>query len=174
MVKTTSTSNTTSRPSIFWILWEIVFRSFWILWLGGLTLYIAIVVPVATEVIGAQTQGEVTERVTVYINAFGTAAFLLLLVRSIRIKSRFGIVSALGLLALQCPLFVLHHELAYRMSQDLPKWLDSWDFYTVHRIYLWITTAQWIIGLLVVVAEAIQSSSPDRLTVTSSSTNSLK
>ena len=136
---------------------EILFRSFWILWLGGLTLYISIVVPVATEVIGAQTQGEITAKVTVYINAFGSLAFVLLLIRSLVYKNKAGIFSAIGLMCLQGLLYGLHQELHWRLSQDTPRWWSSFDFYTVHRVYLWSTTAQWLIALGVVLQESIQS-----------------
>lgn len=44
------------------------------LWLGGLTFYAGIVVPIGTEIVGGTEQGFVTQRVTNWLNALGVVA----------------------------------------------------------------------------------------------------
>ena len=51
-------------------------QAIWMMWLGGLTFYIAFVVPIGGEVIGAAQQGEITGRVTAIYQCAWYSCFL--------------------------------------------------------------------------------------------------
>ena len=118
------------------------------LWLGGLTFYAGIVVPIGTEIIGGTQQGFVTQRVTNWLNAFGVVALLGLGVNAWFRERNWAIVvtwllaalSQLSLLALH-PLLDVHLDLTTRTIRD-----NGW-FYECHRAYLIVTASTWLAGL---------------------------
>lgn len=144
--------NENSIPKSNWLrwTWRMIAQAIWMMWLGGLTFYIAFVVPIGGEVIGAAQQGEITGRVTVYINVLGILASLVIACEGWQRKDRFLKVLACTMLLPQAILLVLHADLL-QMQQDKPSFLlTSWSFYAIHRIYLWTTTLQWFLGLSIV------------------------
>lgn len=117
----------------------------WAAWWGGLSFYAIVVVPIGTDLIGSVEQGFVTQKVTLWHNAL-TGVFLLCLVieaycRPSRLRWSFVIALAI----LEFGLFSLHYHLSGMIdfeSQYVPS-----DFYDQHAIYLWITAAEWLLGI---------------------------
>jgi hypothetical protein len=123
-------------------------------WLGGFTFYASIVVPVGQEVFGHLRQGFVTRQVTVYLNLAGAVALIclvwdLLAVRedaSWRWWGRWLLWAGMGLSLLI--LIRLHGQLDELLIPRGRLIRDADLFHLRHRLYLWISTAQWACGLL--------------------------
>ncbi len=117
-------------------------------WLGGFTFYSTVVIPVLHDQLGSPLEtGLVTQDVTDWLNLLGVAAITLAGLGAILEPSgphsRFRSGLALGLLASTAiclaALFVLHHQLDRKLeSGELTR------FYPLHRVYLWISTIQWL------------------------------
>ena len=117
-------------------------------WWGGLTFYAAIVVPLGIEQFGGVEQGLLTQRVTVRLNVAGTIVGICLLADSLwRPRRNDRAVWASLLLALQVWLWFLHSRLSRWMESVSTSLPTDESFYDEHRIYLWVTSAQWLIGL---------------------------
>jgi hypothetical protein len=119
------------------------------IWWGGLTFYAACVVPIGTDILGAEMQGMVTQRVTHWLNAAGWLAMTLMAIQMKLIcrPSRTVVVSwattVITLIALQ----VIHSQLDGLLAQDA---YDDAEFYSIHRWYLLTTTVQWLSGLVLI------------------------
>ncbi len=133
-----------------------IFRQFLLvqallLWQGGFLFYASFVVPVGTEILGSSfEQGRITRHVTNSMNAVGAAALLIfawnLLAGAPRYRrSRWGCwaVMALGLLAL----VLIHSKLEELTDFDAREFSDHRQFRYLHRLYLWISTFQWLASL---------------------------
>ncbi len=106
-------------------LWRILLESAWIFWLGGMTFYIAIVVPVGGEILGAATQGEVTQSVTWYMNLAGLLAISVWGVEHWRRDAWAGVWTSVVLFVLQWWLIYLRHVLVAAQ----PPWpWEGWSF----------------------------------------------
>jgi hypothetical protein len=118
-----------------------------ITWLGGLTFYAAIVVPIGAEITSSTTQGFVTQRVTFWLNLLGTGYVAVtagdLTGRSNRGRQCLWVVLA----AAQSSLWLLHPVLG-RMLDPATLSLSEVDaFYQWHRLYLVATAIQWGAGV---------------------------
>jgi hypothetical protein len=129
--------------------YRLVASSLWIFWLGGITFYISIVVPIGGEVLGADIQGQVTERVTWYINWIAVAVAVLMLFEARRRQSWLLLLSTVVHSLTLAFLLASHADLSAMMRGEASKILANWSFYSVHRVYLWVTTVQWLNALLV-------------------------
>jgi hypothetical protein len=124
-------------------------------WQGGFTFYTAVVVPVgAQELHSNLRQGFITRRVTNYINLSGGVALLLLAwdLGSVRAASgrarRTGLLLwAVLLLTLAC-LVWLHTRLDELLVPRGRIVLDPETFRPRHRLYLWVSTLQWIVSVV--------------------------
>ncbi len=118
----------------------------WSIWWGGLTLYAAIVVPIATESIGALEQGFVTQRVTQWLH--GSAAVYLAtgIAVSAWCRSRWQKWLIVVQFVLLATLVMLHRQRSAEMDFDLKTIPDG--FYAKHANYLWLTTGMWFVGLV--------------------------
>jgi Domain of unknown function (DUF4149) len=133
----------------------LVRRFYWValsIWLGGFTLYSAVVIPILHDHLGAPFEvGLITRRVTHALNAIGGATLLMgwLLVvdpsnrpkdRSPAHRLRFAplAVSTLCLAAL----VVLHVVMDAKLDTGRVAGFYSW-----HRAYLWMSTVQWLANL---------------------------
>jgi hypothetical protein len=120
------------------------------LWMGGFVFYASFVVPIVREVDGAT--GHITEHVTVRFNAVGLAALVVwsaLLAcepkRAPRRKLAAALIAAIfGLLAW---LHFLHPMVAAADAAG-----DRAVFYLRHRIYLWVSTVQFVVCLMLLYA----------------------
>lgn len=140
-------------------------EAIWTLWLGGLTFYIAIVVPAGTTIVGSTTQGEITSIVTGYLNGLAILASIAKLPwkqwrdrkpRTQGIMIRAGLCTAIALIA--CVQIWLRMLLMEKMDFVSPAnanqsmielGMSEWSFYSLHRIYLWLTTVQWGCGVAI-------------------------
>jgi len=121
-------------------------------WQGGFLFYAAVVVPVGTQVHGSFGQGMVTRHVTDWMNAIGAAAVAILAwdqwasgdPRGYRV-ARWGLwlVLAGGLAALAA----IHP----RIEPFIDSTMDYGTFYSWHRVYLYVASAQWVASLAYVV-----------------------
>ena len=121
------------------------------LWLGGLTFYAGIVVPIGTETVGGTEQGFVTQRVTNWLNALGVVA-LLSFGANAWIRERTWAIVVTWLLAalLQLSLLALHPLLDVQLDLITRTIRDTGWFYECHRAYLIVTAALWLAGLSLV------------------------
>ena len=124
-------------------------------WQGGFTFYAAVVVPLGQEVLGTHfKQGRITRRVTVYLNLAGAVALLPLawdtaasaersrLLRWLRWLALAGMAVGLALL------FWLHPQLDELIDLEAGYIPERKEFRAGHRLYLWISTVQWGLGLV--------------------------
>ncbi|MDX1965621.1 MAG: hypothetical protein SFV23_00495 [Planctomycetaceae bacterium] len=117
-------------------------------WWGGLTVYAGIVVPVGTELFGSTAQGFVTQRVTHWLNAFAAAALGATAPLVWMSRRRWRLATWLLLAGSLAALVVVHvwlDQLVDPVRQSVP---DHARFYTVHRVYLWVTSLQWLAGIV--------------------------
>lgn len=119
------------------------------MWWGGLTFYAAIVIPIATESLGAETQGFVTQQVTRWLNVLTTAWLVMVAIAAVRHRSRWRWSLWTVLALCQFGLFVEHARLTSLMNFSTQAIaIDRARFYAEHQIYLWITVVQWLTGLV--------------------------
>ncbi len=131
----------------FW-LWQFAVTLSLAVWWGGLTFYAAIIVPLGIEQFGGIEQGLLTQRVTVRLNLAGTLAGICLLADALWHQPRnCRAVLASLLLALQGWLWFLHSRLSRWMETVSSSLPTGESFYHEHRVYLWVTSVQWLIGL---------------------------
>ncbi|MGI8982119.1 MAG: hypothetical protein ACR2FY_23050 [Pirellulaceae bacterium] len=124
--------------------WRILLLATLALWLGGLTFYALVVVPVGTQQLGATSQGFITERVTARLNWLACVVLLVVLVDLVRVRDRFRIALWLFMVLCQVALFLMHAQL--RSLMDFRNHDVDSSFYAAHRIYLLVTAAQWLAG----------------------------
>jgi len=128
---------------------------FLMLWQGGFLFYAGVVVPIGTEVLGGKfQQGRITRFVTVQMNVIGAIALALFAweilctpaSRSLkRVLAGSWLVMAIALTAL----FLLHPRMVEMVDVDNMAFIgSSADFHVLHRTYLWVSTFQWIAGLV--------------------------
>ena len=131
----------------------------WLLaiWQGGFVFYAAVVVEVGKQVLGgAEEQGWITQQVTNWLNLAGGGALAAWAwdiaaepspqaLRRRRWLVWMFLVAALLALASLHPFLDMHMH-----SEQEARYISGRaDFRTLHRWYLWISTAQWLgsIGL---------------------------
>jgi hypothetical protein len=128
--------------------------SLWLLtvWLGGFTFYTAAVIPILHDQLGSPLEtGLVTQRATQVLNLLGLVTVALGCMRAsfgrtesgergapARWGPRFLLISAACLAAL----LLLHRVLDSRLETA-----ELHDFYTIHRVYVWVSTLQWLANL---------------------------
>ena len=119
-------------------------------WFGGFGFYVSAVVPIGTEVLGtALDQGMITRRVTVWLNISCAVATIAMLYESFRVQ-RTAWMRALPVIILLLLLgLVILHPMLDRMIDPVSMDIDdAAKFYQMHRIYLWLSTFQWIAAWL--------------------------
>lgn len=125
------------------------------IWLGGLTFYASVVIPMAHGVLGSHTTvGFITQQVTGWINVAAVIALVVFLVNVIVTRSaqplrlRIILWAAWALMALlQASLFVLHPMLDRLLDAKALAILDPEQFYFLHQIYLIGTSIQLFAAL---------------------------
>src|SRR5687768_15958646 len=96
------------------------------LWLGGLTFYAAVVVPIANRIVGTDQQGLVTQQATNYLNWIGVGAIGWLLANALLVRSPPLFATAMILGLTQAGLFVIHSQLDQMLA---PPAADLGGFY---------------------------------------------
>jgi hypothetical protein len=128
-------------------LWSLAF------WLGGFTFYSAVVIPVLHDRLGSSLEtGLVTQRVTDTLNLLGiatiTLGWLVMVFKGPYQPSASGSKTvAAGSLAVTTVclaiLIALHRVLDRRVDA-----VDWKGFYPLHRLYLWVSTVQWVANMI--------------------------
>jgi hypothetical protein len=113
-------------------------------WLGGLTFYAGVVVPIANRVVGSDQQGLVTQQATNYLNGIGVGVLAVLLGHALIVRSRALLVVVALMSAAQVALFLIHGQLDAMLDSSA---VDAGDFYAIHRRYLIVTAGHWLAGL---------------------------
>lgn len=128
-------------------VWSILLLLVWALWWGGLSFYAIFVVPIGTEQVGSVVQGFITQQVTMWLNGLTGVVLLCLVIEAAKERNRWLWFIAFGLTVVELALIYWHRLLTSRLDfaeQSVPS-----GFYNDHAIYLWLTAAQWLIGLCV-------------------------
>lgn len=125
------------------------------IWLGGLTFYASVVIPMAHGVLGSHaTVGFITQQVTGWINVVAVIALVVFLAnifatRSVqRHRLRITLWATWAVMAaMQASLFALHPALDRLLNAEALEILDPERFYPLHQIYLIGTSIQLLAGL---------------------------
>jgi hypothetical protein len=139
-------------------------------WQGGFTFYASVVVPVGQQVFSHRHQGFITREVTVYLNLTGALALVILLWDllagrdAVRWRRGLRILSWVVMVLTLAALFWLHPRLAEFLDADSLSVVEPRTFRPRHRLYLWISTVQWVAGLLFLGSTLMTWRAHDRLT----------
>lgn len=126
------------------------------LWQGGFLFYTSVVVPLGTKLNGATGQGALTARVTEWLNLLGVVALAALALdvafTSDPNRRRTACRWWAWFVAFVCQylLFFVHVCLDHFMDDVRRRVIVREAFYPAHRVYLWVSTVQWVAGLLLV------------------------
>lgn len=114
--------------------------------------YVSFVVPIGTEILGsARSQGFITQQVTNWLNVVCGCAIGMMLIETIRGRiasvNRRRWTELVTLILIGCFLLAMIwlHQIMDRMINVTDESItDANRFYGLHRIYLWLSTFQWI------------------------------
>ncbi len=127
--------------------WHVILLLMWAVWWGGLTFYAAVVVPLGTEEFGSMEQGFLTQRVSLWLNLACCVMIAGLICWTLATRRRsLGLLTG-GLAVLTALLVYQHLRMTRMMDVELRGVTPG--FYAEHAVYLWLTTAQWILGACV-------------------------
>lgn len=135
-----------NRGSLLSTFRRTVLLLLWALWWGGLCFYAVVVVPIGTDSIGSVDQGFITQRVTWWHNLIFGAFLTSLAAEAYRRHARSLWLFVLVLGAIEVALVCWHARLTGMMdleARSVPR-----SFYAQHAVYLWITAAEWGLGIL--------------------------
>jgi hypothetical protein len=138
--------STPSRPSKLIAVWYFFLYLAWGLWWGGLCFYAVVVVPIGTETIGTVEQGFITQQVTWWHNLITGGFLVCLLFESWRRRCRTLLGAGIALAIIETALVVWHARLTGLM--DFQHQTVPGSFYNQHAVYLWITAAEWGLGIV--------------------------
>jgi hypothetical protein len=122
-------------------------------WHGGFLFYAAVVVPIGADVLGSSAaQGVITQQVTTWLNRIGVVALAVFAwdvsatppYRRTRWWT-YGLMAAC-----LAALFFLHAVLDSNFDPVRRSSPDPAMFHVVHEVYLSVSTALWVLGLLFV------------------------
>lgn len=126
------------------------------LWWGGFTFYAIVVIPTAQKILRSHTRvGFITQEVTQWINicavvALGFLVWELLSAALLTSRRRRWLWTAwLVMVAVQIGLFILHPMLDRLLDFSAREIIDEPRFYFLHRVYLCLSTVQWLAAWLV-------------------------
>ena len=129
-----------------------VFQVF-LLWQGGFLFYSAVVVPTGTAILdSAKDQGLITQHVTDWLNIIGVVwvivfAWDLAASGELRRFSKRAWLWAITVMLLGV-LIYLHSQMDGLIDTSESKVVDRPGFRTLHVLYLWVSTAHWVLGLI--------------------------
>jgi hypothetical protein len=124
-------------------------------WQGGFTFYAAVVVHVGAQVLGEHLdQGFITQRVTNYLNLVGAVALPILAwdiaasIDAVRWRrwARWVVWTVLAVTLVA--LVWMHTRLDGHLDAEVHEILDRDVFVELHRLYLHVSTVQWVAGLI--------------------------
>jgi hypothetical protein len=122
-------------------------------WQGGFLFYSSVVVPIGQEMLGT-TQAFVTRRVTQSLNLAGAVALVVLLPDALargagsRLRKRLRLAAWVGMAVALGTLVWMHPHLDAFLDHELHIVEDHKGFRPWHRVYLWVSTIQWALGVV--------------------------
>ena len=125
--------------------WKLFVMLAWAAWWGGLSFYALVVVPIGSEVIGSVEQGFITQRVTQWHNALSVLFIVCVLIEAFHRRSRALWLIGITLAVIDMGLITWHIRLTNLM--DFQQQTVPGRFYEEHAVYLWITAAEWVLGI---------------------------
>ena len=135
---------------------QVLARAAFALWWGGFTFYAIVVIPTAQKVLHSHVKvGFITQEVTHWINLAAVLALALLLwellsATPLTLRRRRWLWAAwLVMAAMQAALFLLHPALDRLLDFSAREITDEPLFYFLHRVYLILSTVQWLAAWLV-------------------------
>lgn len=134
-----------SIPATGNAIWKVFLLLVWAAWWGGLCFYVVVVVPIGTDLIGSVEQGFITQRVTQWHNALSGLFLVCLWIEASRRRNRWLWAIAVVLAIIDIALVVWHAKLTGMM--DFQQQAVPGSFYAQHAIYLWLTAAEWLVGM---------------------------
>jgi hypothetical protein len=119
-------------------------------WQGGFVFYASVVVPVGQDVVGRFEQASITQVVTRWLNFSGTAAVVLLLWECVaaRDPARWRYWGRVTLWLVMMSTLGLLYWLHSLLERSLAGTVYPLDFHTLHRLYLWAHTIQWLAAVV--------------------------
>jgi hypothetical protein len=136
------------------VVWRFLVLMALLFWQGGFLFYAAVVVPVGQEELGNHiAQGFITRKVTNHLNLAGVAALVILgadIAFPDRVRwrrSSRALTWVVLALLLGC-LYWLHGRMDAVLDPVERIVLDPIAFRPYHRVYLWLSTIQWVFGLV--------------------------
>jgi hypothetical protein len=129
------------------LLWRTFLTLLFAAWWGGLTFYAIVVVPIGSEQIGSASQGFITQGVTVWHNGLLTAMTVCVLAEAWRSKNRWLLAVGAGMVLIDAALLIEHSQLSGML--DFGQRTVTVGFYERHAVYLWLTAAEWGLGIAV-------------------------
>lgn len=121
-------------------------------WLGGFTFYAAVVVPVGQAVLRpSSSQAFVTQIVTHFLNGacvLALAALLWEMIASRNERLRLRWLTWTGILISLAALVWLHSRLDVYLDVETHTIQDRDAMWPIHRLYLGISTFQWLCGVV--------------------------
>lgn len=114
-------------------------------WWGGLTFYAVVVVPIGSQQVGSDGQGFITQQVTWWHNALLAAMIVCLAIEAWRVASRWLAGIVVGLILTGAALIFEHSRLTSMLDFETRSISDG--FYGRHAFYLWLTAAEWALGI---------------------------
>jgi hypothetical protein len=138
--------STPTGPSKLLAAWLFFLELAWGLWWGGLCFYAVVVVRIGTETIGTVEQGFITQQVTWWHNLITGGFLVCLLFESRRRRCRTLLAAGVALGVIEISLVVWHARLTSLM--DFQHQTVPGSFYNQHAVYLWITAAEWGLGIV--------------------------
>ncbi len=114
--------------------------------------YVSFVVPIGTDVLGsAKEQGFITRLVAHRLNLMCAIALATMLIETLvswksgkRILSLTQLTSVALIGGLLAGLLWLHPQMDQLLEIETHRVLERREFYSLHRVYLWFSTFQWI------------------------------
>ena len=140
-------------------------------WFGGFGFYVSIVVPIGTEILGsARDQGVITQQVSFWLNVFGAIATAAMAWESIASwknsptsRRRWLLICVIFFGLMQGGLFYLHPILSEMFDVTELDISDEVKFYNLHRVYLWLSTFQWLVAWIWMIGYCFRTNPPDSL-----------
>lgn len=121
------------------------------MWLGGLAFFAGVTVEVGSEVLGSHLEfGLITRRVAVGLNVFASVVIAGLLVDLMLTRPKAGRRGQWAMCAIlagsQIALWLLHPWVDALLDVQARRLLDAEAFYFRHRVYLLVSTLEWVTG----------------------------
>lgn len=129
------------------------------LWVGGFTFYGGVVVPILHEELDRLQAGGITRRVTDALNVVGAATVAVWWLAALAerppgpawaVRARLGLLAATS--ALLAGLIALHAVMDRRLDAGAG---GLRNFYPLHRAYLIVSTAQWLVNLAILATSLV-------------------